>query len=251
MVKNHWHGNGQPRGQSVRNPWPQKAWSQNDSRQPRSPAQNDVGLSKQLSRILRHEAVQLGLKVRPDGFVALSEVLDLQLFQSKGVTEEDIRRLVDSNEKKRFGIARLDGVDHIRAHQGHTIKEIEDAELLQEVKTNEELSVLCHGTYLLYLDSIREEGLKSMDRNHIHCVTKDLALDENYGCVLSGTRGEVEAIIYIDAKKAMDEGVVFHRSDNDVVLTRGHDGILPSRLFSGIAKWNYAYEQWDHEKFSN
>lgn len=259
MVKNHWHGNGfhgQPRGQSVRQPWsqktwPNKPWSQNHSWPQQAQAPSDEALSKYLSKVLRHEAQQLGLQVRPDGFVALKEVMDLPFFQSKGVTAEDIQRLVDSNEKKRFGIAVPDGETerHIRAHQGHTIKEIQDAELLHEVDTCEELSMLCHGTYLLNLEAIREEGLRTMERNHIHCVTKDLALDENYGCVLSGTRGEVEAIIYIDAKKAMAEGINFHRSDNNVVLTRGHGGVLPPRLFSAIKKWNYEHEQWDHQSF--
>lgn len=259
MVKNNWHGNGfhgPPHGQSVRQPWvqktwPTKTWSQNHSWPKKAQAPSDEALSKYLSKVLRHEAQQLGLQMRPDGFVLLDDVVNLQFFQSKGVTHEDIRRLVNSNEKKRFGIAVPDDEteEHIRAHQGHTIKKIQDAELLREVETCEELSMLCHGTYLLNLDLIREEGLRSMERNHIHCVTKDLALDENYGCVLSGTRGEVEAIIYIDAQKAMAEGVTFHRSDNDVVLTRGYDGVLPPRLFSGIKRWNYDCEQWDHQTF--
>ena len=56
------------------------------------------------------------------GFVPLPTLLELDQF--KGVTETDIRRIVENNEKKRFHLESKDGVLKIRANQGHSLKVI-------------------------------------------------------------------------------------------------------------------------------
>jgi len=43
----------------------------------------EVTISKCLSWILRHGAVELGLSIRPDGYVPLSEVLEVPNVKSK------------------------------------------------------------------------------------------------------------------------------------------------------------------------
>ncbi|CAE8623676.1 unnamed protein product [Polarella glacialis] len=167
----------------------------------------------------------------------------------------EIKGLVDRNAKKRFGLCIPEGEEelHIRAHQGHTICNVEDASLLREVTDATELPVLCHGTFSHLWPKIQTEGLRAMKRNHIHCVAVDLADPVNQGRVLSGTRGESDVIVYIDAEKAMAEGVVFHWSDNDVVLTRGYtdDNKLPPHLFSGHARWSWEEQQWKAEYSNN
>lgn len=74
----------------------------------------DVGISKTLSWILRHGAVELKLNLRQDGYVPLSEILDFHRIKCKiydpqvnkylemHVTLEDIERIVENNDKKRF-----------------------------------------------------------------------------------------------------------------------------------------------------
>ena len=61
----------------------------------------DTMISKYLSGVLRHNAVELGLEVRHDGYVAVSQagrtcwrqhslqVLELEFFKSKGLGEEE------------------------------------------------------------------------------------------------------------------------------------------------------------------
>lgn len=83
-----------------------------------------------------------------------------------------------------------------------------------------------HGTYMKAWASIRKSGLSAMKRNHIH-----LAAGE-YGHVTSGVRPNCELYIYIDVPAAMAEGVVFERSANGVILTKGVNGVLPARLFA-------------------
>jgi 2'-phosphotransferase len=47
------------------------------------PSQREVSISKCLSYILRHGAVELGLSIRADGYVPLVEVLEVASIKSK------------------------------------------------------------------------------------------------------------------------------------------------------------------------
>jgi len=209
---------------------------------------DDESVSRRLSGVLRHDAQALGLSIRADGYVKVSELLATEWFASRGVSAADVERIVKSNAKQRFGLDCPDGDEelHIRARQGHSLKVVQDAGLLQTVESAEELPVLCHGTFLRNLPRIKKEGLKTMGRNHIHLVSVDLASEEHRGAILSGTRGECDVIIYVDAEAAMAEGIEFQWSENDVVLTRGHDNVLPPHLLHGVAQWDWHEEQWTY-----
>ncbi len=43
-----------------------------------------MSISKALSYILRHGAVELGLSIRPDGYVPLNEVMEVKSIKCKG-----------------------------------------------------------------------------------------------------------------------------------------------------------------------
>lgn len=60
----------------------------------------DVTLSKLLSKVLRHRALEFGFKLTPDGYVPVQDLLKHKSFAK--YTVEDILRTVDNNEKQRF-----------------------------------------------------------------------------------------------------------------------------------------------------
>lgn len=217
---------------------PRQSWSS-------APACSEEALSRLLSSILRHNAASLGLYVRPDGYVKIADLLELDQFASKGVDEATIVHLVDINEKNRYGLKRIDQELHVRAHQGHSMTEVEDESLLNTVESADELPFLCHGTFEKLWPEIREEGLKPMKRNHIHCVAKDLTSEEHRNVIISGTRGECDVVIFINAEEAMAEGITFQWSDNDVVLTRGKNNKIPPRFFKAVHRWNWEDEKWE------
>ena len=63
----------------------------------------DTVLSKALSWVLRHGAVEEGLTIDSTGYVPLEEVMQfLKKKNHKDISEERIRKIVDTNEKKRF-----------------------------------------------------------------------------------------------------------------------------------------------------
>ncbi len=123
-------------------------------------------LSKKLSRALRHQAVNMGLNIEKDGYVSVSELLRHRDF--RGYKVEDIKWVIANNDKKRFEVSEIQGMEKIRAVQGHSIETIVDEELLDLINNPSEVPYCIHGTYRKYMDSIMESGLKRMQRNHMH-----------------------------------------------------------------------------------
>jgi 2'-phosphotransferase len=186
-----------------------------------------------LSKVLRHEALKMGLKMGSDGRVSVDELLRHQKFRRFTLT--NIRDVVDGNDKKRFELSDSDdGTLMIRASQGHTIDSIADSELLTEILDASEVPVCIHGTYKAFLPLILENGLNKMKRNHIHMAVGLPGADE----VISGMRKSCQVILYINVAAAMAAGVKFYRSSNGVILTAGVDGsgVLPAEFIQEVVE---------------
>lgn len=193
--------------------------------------------SRNLSKILRHQALSRGLAMEPDGFVQVSDLLELSEFKRK-LTYGELREIVLSNDKQRYELVeKLEGSiagAKIRAVQGHTIKEVADEMLLNEITTVEELgtAMIIHGTYRPALASIMAGGLKRMSRNHIHCATGYPGADE----VISGMRKSAHIAVVMDPAKCLEFGVKILLSKNGVILLKGIDeeGTVPPECFKEV-----------------
>lgn len=103
----------------------------------------------------------------------------------------------------------------ICANQGHSLKAVKNDNLVP--MTIDELNQLriYHGTYKTKLPIIKSSGgLSRMNRNHIH-----LTCDQYATC--SGIRYNANVLVYIDASKCIEHGIVFYKSLNNVILTSG------------------------------
>ncbi|KAH9471292.1 hypothetical protein Pst134EA_005196 [Puccinia striiformis f. sp. tritici] len=181
----------------------------------------DVTLSKTLSYILRHGAINEKLEIRADGFIRLDELLKRP--KMKNNTIEDIKRVVAENEKQRFTIIKEEEVDgttirYIRANQGHSLK-VERPDLIP-VTDQSELPTVVHGTYSKVWDNIVQEGIKPMTRTHIH-FSKGLLGEEG---VVSGMRASCDIFIYLDVEKCFKDKIEFLISSNGVILSEGLPG---------------------------
>lgn len=193
--------------------------------------------SRNLSKILRHQALSRGLAMEPDGFVQVSELLELSEFKRK-LSYEELRSIVRSNDKQRFELVEeLEGSvagAKIRAVQGHTIREVDDELLLKEITSVEELgtAMIIHGTYRPALATIMENGLKRMSRNHIHCASGYPGADE----VISGMRKSAHIAFVMDPAKCLEHGVKILLSRNGVILLKGIDeeGTVPPACFKEV-----------------
>ncbi|XP_043805816.1 tRNA 2'-phosphotransferase 1 isoform X2 [Manihot esculenta] len=211
-------------------------------------------LGRLLTRILRHRASELNLNIRSDGYVKVQDLLKLNMKTFANIplrshTVDEIKEAVRKDNKQRFSLLEENGELLIRANQGHTVKTVESESLLKAILSAEEvpvcvpivlctalfpaLAVCVHGTYKRNLESILKSGLKRMKRLHVHFAC-GLPTD---GEVISGMRRDVNVLIHLDVKKALEEGMKLYISDNGVILTEGFDGIVPVKYFKKIESW--------------
>lgn len=178
-------------------------------------------ISMQMSYLLRHGAEKEGLPITHDGWVDMSV-----LCRFMRTTQDVIEMIVQDNDKKRFEIKG----SRIRALQGHSMSL--NVDVGSPLSEGDIPDIVIHGTYNDCLDSILKEGLKRMSRQHIHMTT---GLPGDKG-VISGMRRSAQVVIYIDAKQAARDGILFYRSTNGVILTSGINGILPPKYFTSVRK---------------
>ena len=161
--------------------------------------------SKFLSFVLRHEPGAIGLGLDGAGWAEVDELLACCRAHGRALTRERLEEIVATSPKQRFAFS-ADG-RRIRASQGHSI----DVELGYEAAEPPEL--LFHGTVAAALAAIRVEGLKRMQRHHVH-LSADEATARNVGA----RRGKA-VLLRIAAGKMRAAGIAFYRSANGVWLT--------------------------------
>ena len=160
--------------------------------------------SKFLSLVLRHEPERIGLKLDTAGWVEVEELLQAMQRHGNPLTFEQLKHVVATNQKKRFAFSE-DG-RRIRASQGHSI----EVELQYPPEVPPER--LYHGTATRFLDSIRKDGLKRMQRHDVH-----LSVEARLGEQVGGRHGK-PVVLVIRAGEMHRTGHVFRRAANGVWL---------------------------------
>ncbi|XP_010264162.1 PREDICTED: tRNA 2'-phosphotransferase 1-like [Nelumbo nucifera] len=205
----------------------------------RGPAKDKIdALGRLLTRILRHMATELNLDIRNDGYVKVNDLLKMNMKTYANIplrshTVDEVREAVRKDNKQRFSLLEENGELLIRANQGHTIEIIESESLLKPILSAEEAPVCVHGTYKRNLESILQSGLKRMKRLHVH-FSSGVPTD---GSVISGMRRDVNVLIFLDVRRALEDGMKLYISDNKVILTEGFDGVVPVKYFERIETW--------------
>ncbi|KAM8793764.1 tRNA 2'-phosphotransferase 1 [Eudromia elegans] len=182
-----------------------------------------VRLSRTLSYVLRHGALELGLPMGPDGFVPLAALRRFPPLAA--LSEAAARSLVANDPKGRFELRPRPL--RMRATQGHSLP-VPALELEPLVAPAQLPPTLAHGTRRRRWGAIRARGLRPMGRLHVHLAP---GLPGEPG-VRSGIRPDSEIAILIDGPAALAAGIPFFRSANGVILTPGDaTGCLPPRFF--------------------
>ncbi len=153
---------------------------------------------------LRHAPHAYGFELDEHGWVSLEGLL--VGLRMKGrllteLTEEQILLVTRSSQKQRFELS--DG--RIRALYGHSVKK----DVKHQARRPPEL--LYHGTHDKALARIREEGLRSMHRQHVH-----LATSPSYALSTRTRKKEDPVLFKIQAERAFEQGICFYQA-NDVV----------------------------------
>ena len=164
-----------------------------------------AAISKFLSFVLRHQPDAIGLTLDANGWASIDELLTKAHAHGQSFTEAQLREVVASNDKQRFALD--EAQRRIRANQGHSVAI--DAGLAPMAPPE----WLYHGTATRFLDSIRADGLKPMQRQHVH-LSADLATAVNVG-----QRHGKPCVLRVRAQALAAKGQPFFRSENGVWLT--------------------------------
>ncbi|GAB2733743.1 RNA 2'-phosphotransferase [Streptomyces bullii] len=164
-----------------------------------------VKVSKYLSKHLRHQPERIGLTLDESGWVEIDVLMAAAVAHGFPFTREELNRVVATNDKRRFAV---EG-SRIRASQGHSI-EVD----LGLPPAPPPPPYLYHGTVARFLDAIRTEGLRPMNRHDVH-----LSADRETATRVGARRGRA-VVLTVDASAMHRDGHVFHVSANGVWLTR-------------------------------
>lgn len=174
-----------------------------------------TNVSKFLSYVLRHEPGAVGLTLDAAGWVEVESLLEACGRHENPLGRAELDEVVATSPKQRFGFSE-DGA-RIRANQGHsTSVDLGYAPV-------EPPDLLFHGTVASVLPTIRLEGLRRMERHHVH-----LSQDEATARVVGGRRGKA-VLLRIDGRAMHAAGHVFFRTPNGVWLT---DAVPPEFVSS-------------------
>ena len=161
-------------------------------------------LSKYLSKYLRHRPGELGIELAPGGWVSVEELLAASARRGFPISREELDEVVARNDKKRFSFDRSGSM--IRAQQGHSVP------VDLGLEPVEPPPALYHGTPERNLPKILHDGLRKMNRHHVH-----LSPDEKTAAAVGRRRGR-PVVFVVDARAMRRDGWEFYRSDNGVWL---------------------------------
>jgi putative RNA 2'-phosphotransferase len=159
-----------------------------------------VHKSKHLSLVLRHQPESVGLTLDSAGWVEVAALLPAMKWSM-----DDLEAVVRDNNKKRFEFN--EDKTRIRACQGHSV------EVDLEYEEKEPPDCLYHGTSKDIFDVLEREGLKKMQRHHVH-MSSDVKT-----ALIVARRRRNPIVLEIWTDQMFYDGYKFFLSTNGVWLT--------------------------------
>jgi putative RNA 2'-phosphotransferase len=166
-----------------------------------------VALSKFMALILRHRSDEFGVRLDPQGYGRLDDLLRAIHSSSRWqhITLDDVYEVINQQEKRRFEIQG----DRIRAVYGHSLPlEIQYPEV-------EPPEYLYHGTSPRALERIRVEGLLPAQRQYVHLSATVEAARE-----VGARHSDRPVVLRIRAREAREAGIPFYQADELIYLVK-------------------------------
>jgi putative RNA 2'-phosphotransferase len=175
--------------------------------------QQQVRVSKFLSRHLRHAPGDIGLTLEPGGWVRVDDLLAGCRRAGVNLSRTDLEAVVRDNDKQRFAFDETG--ERIRANQGHS------APVDLQLEPVAPPDVLYHGTGHTTAGAILRTGLSRMRRHHVHLSSTVQT------ATAVGARHGRPVVLAVDAAAMSQAGHTFYRSANGVWLV---DSVPPEYL---------------------
>jgi 2'-phosphotransferase len=190
-----------------------------------------ITISKSMSYLIRHGASKEKVKYNNEGYFKMSDVLDwLNKNNDNKVSIEQIYQIVNEDKKGRYTIIKDDKQEMIRANQGHSFDVSVNMTKIT-LDNIDDYGIVLHGTYEKYYDSIVKNGLSKMSRLHIHMVS--LSKPEPFKMM----RNTIDMFVSVNIKKALEDGIQFMMSANNVILSSGNsNGNIPAKYLTFLSR---------------
>lgn len=159
--------------------------------------------SKYLAYLLRHHPEKEGLTLDNEGWCSVQKLLE-----ALNISMAELEEVVNNNTRFIFSLDK----SKIKAAHGHSVK-------VEYSNEEEPPEVLYHGTAFKLTDVILAEGLKSMTREMVHLSRSPLDA-EFIGERHTGGKEDKVIIFVIDALQMYRDGYKFHKSEDNVWLTK-------------------------------
>ena len=153
-----------------------------------------------MSYVLRHRPDSIGIQLDGQGWTEIGVLLE-----KMKIAWSELEFVVNNNSKNRFSLS--NDRKQIRANQGHSVR----IELGLLSKTPPKR--LYHGTAILNINNIKGQGLKKMNRNHVH-LSSDIDTAKQVG-----SRHGKPIVLVINCEEMIADNIKFYQSDNGVWLT--------------------------------
>ncbi|MBN8613583.1 MAG: RNA 2'-phosphotransferase [Deltaproteobacteria bacterium] len=161
--------------------------------------------SRTLSYLLRHGANEAGLSMDAAGWVPVEEIT-----RRLSLTRAELERAVASNTKSRLELR----ADRIRCCQGHSMAgtPVTHEALEASWRVYEGDDRVVHGTFVEAVASIAKEGIRPIERTHVHLAP---AAESHVG-----KRANVHVMLGVSVERVRACGVEVFEAGNGVILTR-------------------------------
>jgi len=179
---------------------------------------SDERLGSFMCLLLRHNPKKYNLKMDEFGNTDILSLLDKIHSKPKWktVTLDDIQKIVDNDNKKRYEISK----QLIRARYGHSFP------VQHDNKKGTLPAYLYHGTNVNALSLILNSQIETMKRDKVHLS------ETTHFATLAGKRKGQLVLLKIDTKLAVASGTEFVYADDEVWLSTP----IPASCISEIIK---------------
>lgn len=170
-------------------------------------------LGRFLSYVLRHKPAALNLELEAGGWASTRTLLAVLRTTKPDTTMDDLRKIVREDSKGRFSLS--EDEERIRANQGHSVA------VDLDLAATDPPPILYHGTSADLLPTLLREGLRKMQRHHVH-LSADLATAQQVA-----RRRPRPIVLAVGSGQMATDGMIFRRSANGVWLV---DSVSPTYL---------------------
>lgn len=194
--------------------------------------EREMHLGKKLAWLLRHGATKEHLEMTPDGYVFIEDIANHPNFAS-AYNFDVLQRIVQKDAKRRFHIKKYakNGAYMIRANDRHTLLVEPNEKCLMKIESMQDGIIhAIHATHYRLWPSIKQYGLKTMVRKHMHFAVTENLLMKGGVKVFSD---DCQLLIYLDVERILSDGKMrLYLTANNLILCSGlPNNTIPSYYF--------------------